>query len=103
MRKPRNRSDSSRLPTGTITFAADPALPAQSEVTAVDPKYTTLNLLHGGEVVVVSPTDTTMWPPNLAYVGAISPGGAVMVKMIHSGVAALNFPGQVVRYIVLPP
>jgi hypothetical protein len=100
MRKPKNHSNTSRCRSGVVNFPANNALPANSEVIiTIIPIPGTL---RGGEVVVVSPYDSTNIPPNFAFTGVVSTGGAIQLRLIHSGAAPLNMPALPVRYMVLP-
>lgn len=100
MRKPKNRSDSSRCRSGVHSFPANAALPPNSE--AIETIVPIAGTLRGGEVVVISPNDSTNVPPNLAFTGCVSTGGAIVLRLIHSGAAPLNMPALPVRYMVLP-
>jgi hypothetical protein len=103
MRKPRNRSDSSRLVSGTTSFA--PGVLAETVIKTIVPPVP-LNPLS---VVVVS-IDNRLgdFPPvspngTLSVFGGMAANGDIQIYLVNGAFAAPStHPEIFVRYMVLP-
>lgn len=100
MRKPRNRSDAERLPTGLVTFPANGALGALSTTTLAATGV--VGVKYGKCVVVVSCEAAGGPSPECQCTGHCPADGVVLLQLTHAGSGALNFPQTVYRYIVIP-
>lgn len=101
MRKPRNRSDAERLPTGIIIVPANAAFAAQSTATVALGQVKGVKVGKG--VPVVSLQNATISMPNNCQATASVPvDGVVLLQFTNSGAAPVNHVELHFRFIWIP-
>ncbi len=99
MRKPRNRSDAERLPTGIHNQPADNAFAAHTADQSL------INGVVGakiGHLVIVGSVDGGHATPGILFHGQVHADGVLSITCQNVTAAAINLPSTNVRYIVIP-
>ena len=100
MRKPTNQAHSARIPTGTVTFAANAAFGALATTTKAATAI--VGVKYGKCFVGVSCDNTGGLPIECQISGGCPADGVVLVQLTHAGSAPINHPDIAVRYMVFP-